>query len=328
MKNGLVIGKFMPLHLGHISLINFARSFCDSLTIALCYTDKEPIPGTLRKEWLCAVFGDDNKITVLPIHYDESVLPNTSVSSKAVSALWAAHLTDVLPQKPQLLFSSEDYGNYLAGFMGATHIPFDIKREIVGVSGTQARQSPFTYWDYLPEQVRPYFVKKIAITGSESTGKSELTRRLAAYFETAFVPEMARAIIEHTEFCTRDHLKQIAVLHARAILNKTKEANKLLFADTELHTTKSYSRFLFNEELTVEDWIENANHFDLYLFLETDCPFVQDGTRLANEERIKLSQSHKQQLKDSGVNFISISGNWDNRFNEACKIIRNTFLHG
>lgn len=47
MKIGLVFGKFMPLHAGHLSLIEFAVENCDRLNVILCYTYEEEISGTL-----------------------------------------------------------------------------------------------------------------------------------------------------------------------------------------------------------------------------------------------------------------------------------------
>lgn len=304
MKTGLIIGKFMPLHNGHMALINFAKNNCDSLVIVICYTNKETIPGAIREKWLIDVYGDDKRIKIIPVLYDDSTLPNTSVSSKRDSKLWANHLLKQLNVKADIIFSSEKYGNYLAVFLQAKHICFDEKRSTVPVSATQIRNMPATYWGHIPENVRPYFIKKIAIVGSESTGKSVLAEKLAVYFNTVYVPEIARQIIEHTSECTIQHLNQIAALHAKTILEKLPQANKLLFSDTELNITKSYCRFLFNKELIVADWIESANKFNLYLFLEPDCPFIQDGTRLHKASRKKLSDFHKEQLKDSGLNFI------------------------
>jgi HTH-type transcriptional repressor of NAD biosynthesis genes len=50
MKRGLVIGKFMPLHKGHIALIEFAAALCDELIVSMSYTDNDPIDPQLRLE--------------------------------------------------------------------------------------------------------------------------------------------------------------------------------------------------------------------------------------------------------------------------------------
>lgn len=326
MKSGLIIGKFMPLHNGHLALINFASEHCDLLYIALCYTENEIIPGSIRQSWLRKVAAFNSKIEILAINYNETDLPNTSDSSNDVAEKWSLFLMAILPSKPDIIFSSEDYGNFVANAMGAVHIKFDQERKNIPISATAIRSHPFNFWNYIPEIVRPYYVKKVAIVGSESTGKSTLTKMLAEHFESCYVKEMAREIIEHTEECTPAHLQQIAALHATEITVQQALANKLLFSDTELNVTKSYCQFLFQRELVVDDWIETANTFDLYLFLDTDCPFEQDGTRLDISSRNELSLSHIQQLSSAKINFVRINGNWSRRFNIAVSIIEEKYF--
>ena len=52
MKQGLVIGKFMPVHKGHLALIEFAAAQCDELIVSMSYTNQDPIHPDLRKNWL------------------------------------------------------------------------------------------------------------------------------------------------------------------------------------------------------------------------------------------------------------------------------------
>lgn len=293
MKTGLVLGKFLPLHKGHIALIDFAQTYCDDLTILICSTESETISGETRLGWIKDYYRNNEKIKPVHIVYDESVLPNTSVSSKEVSQKWADYLKNKFPHF-DFVFTSEEYGDYLAGFLNSVHISFNLEKNIVPVAGTLIRQNSFQYWDYLPGNVKPYFVKRICLVGTESTGKSVLTERLAKHFNTVFVPETAREIIEKTAECSPAHLKQIAEIHAKAIIEKTKLANKFLFVDTDLNITKSYSRFLFAQDLKTEKWIEKANRFDLYFYLDKEIEFVQDGTRLGKKERNLLDESHRK----------------------------------
>jgi HTH-type transcriptional repressor of NAD biosynthesis genes len=208
----------------------------------------------------------------------------------------------------------------------ARHMCFDLQRNIFPISSSIIRSKPAKFWNFIPEVVKPYFVKKIAIVGSESTGKSILTERLAHHYKTEFVAEVARDIICHTKECTYEDLNKIAVEQSKAILAKQNFANKFLFIDTEINTTKSYSKFLFNLELEAEEWIEKTNKCDMYIYLQPDCPHIQDGTRLNNQERLYLDLAHKQQFKKSKVEYISISGNWEERFTRSCKVIDEVFL--
>jgi len=326
MKRGLVLGKFMPLHSGHLSLINFAAQRCDQLFVLLCHTSGEQIDGNVREQWLCKALENFSNITVVSFNYDSSILPNTSISSREVSRQWATAISNLLGPI-DFVFSSEPYGDYLAEYLGAIHISFDEKRTIIPVSGSAIRENPFSNWDFIPAHVRPWYVKKICIVGSESTGKSMLTEKLAQHFNTSFVPEMARDIIEKTSDVILEDLDKIALLHAQTILEKLPLANKLLFIDTDINTTISYASHLFSEKLFVPSWIAEANRSDLYLFLETDCEYVQDGTRVSEEEREALSLSHKEQFKKAGINLVFLSGDWEKRTNEAISIVRSSFMN-
>lgn len=324
MKTGLVLGKFHPLHNGHIALVEFSLQYCDELIILLCSSDREKIPGLLRQQWLFETFGNNSRIHIEHVVYDESELPNSSVSSLWVSQKWATYISKSF-SGIDIFFSSEPYGEYVAGFLNISHKCFDQHRVAVPVSASAILANPFSQWRFIAPAARPFFVKKICISGSESTGKSTLTQNLAQHFDTAYVPEMAREIIGKTEEVVFEDLMNIATLHAKAINEKAAIANKLLFCDTDINITKSYSKFLFGRTLHTPTWVDDANQYDLHIFLETDCPYVQDGTRLSEEDRNRLSNFHKLQLSEAGIKYISVGGNWDERHLESINIINRYF---
>ena len=313
MVKGLVIGKFMPLHKGHEALIEFAAQNCDHLTVLLCSTINEPIPGIKREEWLNLHY-PQNDIEVYHLEYDEAELPNTSESSIDVSRVWSAKIKEILPNINRL-FSSEPYGKFVTDFLGIEHQSFELSRTSFPISATEIRNNPFKNWDLISKVSRSYFVFKVAIVGTESTGKTTLTKKLAAHFNTSFAKEMGREIVPKTEECTMDHLHQIAVKQAEEIKNATAAANKIMFSDTELNITKSYAQFLFNQELIVNDRVEEINQFDLVLYLENDAKYTQDGTRLENSRRDELDQSHRLHFREQKVVFIN--GDWEERFQKS-----------
>lgn len=324
-KKGLVLGKFMPLHTGHVAMIEFALQYCEVLVVMLCASDKEPISGALRKSWLDITFRNNDRVEVALVEYDEAVLPNSSVSSRGISALWADYIRVHFPGIG-IFVSSEPYGEYVAEYLGIEHQCFDQDRRLVPISASAILSDPFLHWSYIAAAARPWFVKKICISGSESTGKSTLAERLADYFETAFVPEMAREVIETTDEVVFDDLLKIATLHATTINERLPLANKILICDTDVNITRSYAKYLFNQPLEVPEWIDAANQFHLHLFLDTDCPYVQDGTRLSEVERNALSGYHERQLQESGIAYVKIGGSWEERFEQAKTVIKETFL--
>jgi HTH-type transcriptional repressor of NAD biosynthesis genes len=315
----------MPLHIGHIALIEFAARQCETLSVILCCCTGEQISGLIRKSWLEKELSRIGNTKLIYFEYNDTELAGTSHSSREVSRAWAAILKELVPHAKQI-FSSEPYGDYVAEYMGIQHVPFDIQRRTVPVSATLIRSSPAVHWKYIAPSARPYFVRKVALVGTESTGKSTLAARLAAHFDTAFVPEMARKIIEKTEECTYEDLEKIAELHAAAVSDQVLTANRFLFVDTELIVTKSYASYLFNRELHVPLAVEVANECDLYLFLEPDCAFIQDGTRLPEAERSLLSDHHRKTFARLGKELVSISGSWEQRFEKSVKIVTERFL--
>lgn len=321
MQRGLVLGKFMPIHTGHIQLIEFACKHCDTLLLWVCVSHQETMAAELRMKWVKDIFKENKKVQPILFQYNESILPNTSESSREVSLIWSEAIKHYLPEI-DLFFSSEKYGDYVAEYLGIKHIHYTYDKYI---SASDIRTNPYLNWDFIPSQVKPFYHRKICIVGTESTGKSTLVKKLADYYKADFVAEAGRDLIEDSKQCVPKDLIAIAQTHAENILREQEKLNRLLFIDTDITITQSYSRFLFNQELNVDDWITAANACDLYLFLNNDVPFIQDGTRLHETERNMLHQSHLQAFKQSKIPFTLIHGNWEQKFAQATKVIDETF---
>lgn len=320
MRKGFVFGKFMPFHKGHEAMINFALTVCDELTVLVCCSNKEEMPASLRISWIEETFAGNRKINIQLLEYDESFLPNTSVTSATVSALWAEKFKDLLPGH-KVLVTSEPYGNLVADFMGIEHIPFNIGRDLVPVAASKIREDYKAYWNFLPASVKKHYITKVVLLGTESTGKTTLTSRLAAHFNAGSVLEAGRDLIADSNEFTLDDLYAVARAHADAI-NRASVADKpLVFIDTDIYITLSYGEFAFNEVLEIDDEIFTANKATLYLYLNNDVPYFQDGTRLSEADRNQLDFSHRWILEKYGVRYEEISGNWDERFEQAVKLV-------
>ena len=199
------------------------------------------------------------------------------------------------------MFTSEDYGKVFAESMGTENWVYDIPRIGTPISATAIREKPFTNWDYINNFAKDYFTKKIAIVGTESTGKTVLAAQLATYFHTAWSPEIGREVVTNSEKTTIEDIKLIGIEHAKHILKYLRQSNKILIVDTDLSITKSYSQFLFNEVPKFDDWVEKANEFDLYIYLDSTAPYVDDGTRFPKNLRDELELSHLEMFEKEGV---------------------------
>ena len=288
MITGFIIGKFCPLHKGHMALIDFAKAHCDKLIIFLAADSEEPIPYKHRLKWVLSTYLDDPQVEVYGDIIDEP-----AILGDELSKWWGDYVVKRFG-KIDRIFTSEDYGKAFAQAAGAENWVFDKSRTIVPVSATMIRTRPLTNWEYLNNFAKDYFVKKIAIVGTESTGKTTMCQQLAEHYKTAWVPEVGRELIPNSNNFSLEDLKIVGVEHAKNILRHVRLANKLLFIDTELITTKSYANFFFNKVPTYEPWVEAANKIDYYLYLDKSAPYVNDGTRLSEEKRNELDAQHQK----------------------------------
>lgn len=316
MTKAFVFGKFLPFHKGHEAMLNFALSKCDFLTVLVCCSDKESMPDTYRKTWIEKAFEERKNIEIRTFNYLESELPNTSETSESVSKIWADIFKEQLPDY-SLLITSEEYGNIVAAFMNIQHIAFDIPKKIFPVSATALRNDVFANWKFLPDSVKPDFAVKVVILGTECTGKTTLTEKLAKHFNCSFVLEAGRDIIPNSNSFTFADLHLVATEHAKRIDKTILVHSPLVIIDTDIHTTKSYSQFTFEKELEISANIYNSNKANLYLYLNNDVEYLQDGTRLSETERNLLDLSHRQVLTDHNIDIIEIKGDWDERFKKA-----------
>jgi len=320
MVKAFVFGKFLPFHKGHEAMINFALTKCDFLTVLVCCSDKENIPDTFRKTWIEKAFEKEKNIEIRTFNYLESELLNTSKSSESVSKIWADIFKNQLPDY-SLLITSEEYGNFVAAFMNIQHIAFDISKKLYPVSATAVRNNLFANWKFLPDSVKPDFTIKVALLGTESTGKTTLAEKLSKHFNCSLVLEAAREIIANSNSFTFDDLYLVATEHAKSIEKAVLGNSPLVIIDTDIHTTTSYSRFTFEKELEISADIYNSNRANIYLYLNNDVEYLQDGTRLREIERNLLDLSHRQVLTDHNIDIIEVKGDWDERFEKALEQI-------
>ena len=149
----------------------------------------------------------------------------------------------------------------------------------------------------------------ICLHGPESTGKSTLIPQLAAHFGTIFVPEYGRTFAEThgTEFTMAD-LLEIAQQHdaqTRAALATSADP---LLLDTDPLMTAVWADMLFGRR---DPWFD-AWHgtADLYLLLDIDLPWIDDGTRMFGSvaERQRFFDLSRAELDRRGLRYAIVGG--------------------
>jgi HTH-type transcriptional repressor of NAD biosynthesis genes len=320
MTKAFVFGKFLPFHKGHEAMINFALANCDFLSVLVCSSDREKITGAMRKKWIENAFEECKNIEIKLFNYSENDYPNTSETSIESSRIWAEVFKRKFPEY-SLLITSEPYGEYVSRIMNIRHIPFDLERKQFPISATSIKSDLFANWNFLPESVKTDLAIKVAVLGTESTGKTTLAEHLAKHYQCSFVPETAREIIANSNLFSALDLSRLAEEHSYRIKKAVTGNSPLVIVDTDIHITKSYSKFILAKTLEVSDHIYSLNKANLYLYLNNDVKYSQDGTRLPERDRNLLDNSHREVLKHHCINFIEIKGNWQNRIEKSIQCI-------
>jgi HTH-type transcriptional repressor of NAD biosynthesis genes len=199
----------------------------------------------------------------------------------------------------------------------------------VNISGTELRKNLYSHWDKLPEYVRKYFVKKVVIVGTESCGKSTLAKKLAKLYNTNFVEEVGRRYCEkYSNRLTKEMFNLIAMEHFLEQEEKTTHSSKLIIIDTEAIITQFYlNKYFEGEKSDLIEEIIKIQNYDLVIFLEPDIAWINDGLRSEGEKGIreKNNEQMKQMFKERGISFVTITGNYDERFNKARVLIDKLF---
>lgn len=172
-------------------------------------------------------------------------------------------------------------------------------------------------------------VRSICLHGPESTGKSTLAAALGAHFGCEVTREYGRAYcVERGVDVTMDELIHIAELQDSLNRAAADAASDLVIFDTDALVTTVWADTMFGRH---DPWFDRFDNFaDLYLLLDIDLPFVDDGLRVygGDEERRAFFARSRDELERRGVRWALVSGKGDARLQSALAAIRDAGLAG
>ena len=303
-RTGVVVGKFLPVHAGHLLLLETAARQCTRLTVFVCRKPGEEPSADRRAGWLRELL-PAIEVRVVDDLYDPGD-----------SGLWARLTIGWLGYAPEVCFTSEAYGPPWAAAMGAVHISVDRPRRAFPVSGTAVRADPQATWDYLPAPVRAFYARRFVVLGAESTGTTTLTEALAETYGTVWVPEYGREYyVEKDRRGERGawqsaEFTHIAEEQARREDMAARVCNRLLFCDTDpFATTIWHERYLGFRSAALERFAdERRGLYERWIVTAPDISFVQDGFRDGEHVREAMHGRFVEALEESGRPFDVVEG--------------------
>jgi len=167
-------------------------------------------------------------------------------------------------------------------------------------------------------------IKKIVITGGESTGKSTLCARLALHYNTVWVQEYAREYLEQRNgHYSYDDLLAIAKGQTALEEKLFPQANKYLFCDTDLNVLKVWSEYKYQKCHSYINHEILSRKYDAYILTAPDFPWQHDILREHPEPEMRkyFFEVYKSVLEKSNIPFCTVTGNEKERFDTAVTFI-------
>ncbi|MBC7894756.1 MAG: ATP-binding protein [Cytophagaceae bacterium] len=168
-------------------------------------------------------------------------------------------------------------------------------------------------------------MRRIVVTGSESTGKTTLARHLAAALGTIWIPEYARDYASARRGAlTVDDVEPIGRGQAAredaaiALLPPGRD----LVLDTDLVSTMIYGDHYYGR---APEWVREQaakRRGDLYLLCATDVPWEADGVRDQPQARHELHAKFAAQLNALGARVLPVEGTGARRLQSALAAVR------
>lgn len=321
MNHGIILGKFSPFHRGHEFLINQALATGHTLTVLVCSNETDLIPGWQRYHWVKSTFPE---LDVRHLIEAPTIQLPENTERSGSSGLDEMIRRNV-PEPTRFLFEGGKTLRTFANRLGLEHICMDPERENFPISTQSIRNNPTDYWDLLPPNVRPYYLRRVALVGPESCGKSYLAEQLAMHYKTVFVEEYGRTYCEKFGMdSTELDFAHVAGGQLYREDEMALEANRLLFCDTDLIVTQVWSEVYFKGKC--QPWIYWANHarrYDLFLLCAPDIPWVNDGLREFEGKRAWMFERLRQELEARGLNYRVIQGGFEARMAAAIRAVES-----
>ncbi|MCY3414947.1 MAG: multifunctional transcriptional regulator/nicotinamide-nucleotide adenylyltransferase/ribosylnicotinamide kinase NadR [Candidatus Heimdallarchaeota archaeon] len=334
-KTGFFAGKFLPLHAGHLFVLAKASTYVDTLYFILTSSDvrdkyycaRDGIPyisPEQRLVWMGKAISDMENVSILHLVDDGDVVDDQDQYN------WergTKQVIDAIGTFTHVFSSESEYDPIFQQYYPfAEHIIIDSEKINHQISASDIRKNPFRYWEFLPSYVSNFIVKTIVVVGTESCGKSTLVKHLAKCLNTNYLPEVGR------EFCEEFSDQFTAEMFDHIVLDQLQrerelklQSNKILIIDTEAVVTQYYLKIYLD---TYSDLIENIikrHRYDIYLYLEPDVEWVDDGLRFLGEDTIRKKNDDllKAMFSKYNINYYTIGGSYTQRLDRSLSILRS-----
>lgn len=279
MKRALFPGRFLTFHQGHLFAAEMARDLVDRVTFLVMGQPTDEVPAKQRAKWIEQEFG--GQVLVAEQSGDWR---NPSLFADLVKAACAT--------PPDLLVGGFSEIPELAAAINATPLVVDRPREIFDILTPELLADPVAHWDMICPAARGVHQKRICLVGPESVGKSVAGDMLAELYGTRTIPEFGRNYEEDLKRgapWTEQDFVTLSRSHIAWADQIAKRSGPTVFEDTEIIQTMVWAEHMIGQVPSEMFELEKTRAKpDLYLILSPDVAWVNDGTRYAGKDEVRL----------------------------------------
>ena len=273
----LAVGKFLPAHRGHAHLLDAALRVAGKAGRLHVFVNDRPtytIPAEVRVAWV------QEEYPAARVHFAPDPYAADDSDGQTQSIL------RILGRAPDVIVTSETWGDAVAARLGCRHVQIDPPRVAVPISATMIRTDPIGNWAMLMPAAKAGLCRRICLVGAESTGKTTLAEALAGRWGSSWVPEVGRdytlekkAAGTNDEW-TSDDFIAIAERQQRLEDHRARRSGPVMACDTDALTTAIWHERYQGHRSPVVDALAARRHYDLFVLCGTDVPWEADDIRI------------------------------------------------
>lgn len=157
-----------------------------------------------------------------------------------------------------------------------------------------------------------------------------MAKRLAREFDTWYVPEYSRYYCEglDRQYTLQD---EVNIFYGQVALEDSLMdviSNPILFCDTTILTVKIWSDHLFGSTPTEVLSEIRDRHYDHYLLMDIDLPWVDDPLRDFPDKRDYFMEVWKNELENLNADYTIIRGIGEERYQNGIKAVKDFIEEG
>ena len=316
MKFGVIIGNFLPLHNGSLTLCKVAKTLSEDLIIMVINRKNDPVSIELRLSWLKMEFPTAiiKKISI------ETSTPNINIIKFVLDGI---SKNDVYSEFH--IFSSDTHAVNLAKALKIKYTILDPYRLAQNIQSENLLTDPYGQWFEMPFSVRSSLIRRVVLIGPESVGKSTLANKIkSSFFPQPFLPEYGRPyeIFRDPGPYYDEEFEKIISVHAAHRKALMPFSGPIFVEDTDELATAVWVEMLMQKQLpSIEIQIKLPYH---YLLMDPTVPFTSEETRYFDKQkRIEFFNKIKNKLDHYNASYQILTGSWSEREIEANIVIKN-----